>query len=117
MNGLLSALPPSALPWVAIALGAGATYASRYFGVLLSGRIAAESRAIEWLTCVTYALLAGLIARMIILPLGSLNQADMWMRLVAVGLCLSAFYGFHRSVAAGVLAGTLSMVAMLWLGA
>ncbi|MCK5445685.1 MAG: AzlD domain-containing protein [Rhodospirillaceae bacterium] len=106
--------PTWALPWVAIFLGAAATYASRLLGVLLSGRVAAESRIIEWITCVTYALLAGLVARMIVLPIGSLNEVAPWARLLAAMIGLGVFFAFKRNIAAGVSAGTLTLIALIW---
>lgn len=107
-------LPAWALPWIAIFLAAAATYASRMLGVMLSGRVAAESRVIEWITCVTYALLAGLVARMIVLPIGSLDEVQPWVRLLATAIGLGAFFAFKRNIAAGVTAGTLSLIALIW---
>ena len=58
--------------WGLVLLSAAATYFWRGLGVLLSARIDPEGPIFQWVTCVSYAMLAGLISRMIILPLGSL---------------------------------------------
>lgn len=107
-------IPPWALIWLAIAISATATYSSRFLGVIFSGRVRADGKLVEWVTCVTYALLAGLVARMIILPIGSLGEATDWMRLSATAAGLAAFYAYGRSVAAGVTIGTLALIIMLW---
>lgn len=107
-------LSPTAMIWAAIALGAVATYASRFLGVIFSERIKSDGKLVEWVTYVTYALLAGLVARMIILPIGSLAEATDWMRLSAIAAGLAAFYALGRSLAAGVITGTVAMIIMLW---
>src|SRR5258706_14955641 len=69
--------------WWAIA-GAGAvTYASRGFGVLLSGRLNTDGLAFRWVAAVAYALLAALIARLIVVPLGPLQTTSLPDRLVS----------------------------------
>lgn len=107
-------LPAWALPWAAIAAAAITTYASRFFGVALSGRVRADGRLVEWVTMVTYALLAGLVARMIIMPIGALNEAGGTERLLATMAALVAFYAFRRSLGAGVATGTVALIIMLW---
>ncbi|MDH5489002.1 MAG: AzlD domain-containing protein [Rhodospirillaceae bacterium] len=112
MNGF--DIPEWAIIWAAIAVSGLATYASRFLGVIFSGRVRADGKLVEWVASVTYALLAGLVARMIILPIGSLNAATDWMRLAATAAGLAAFFAFGRSVAAGVITGTLALIIMLW---
>ncbi len=107
-------LPPWAFVWLAIAISAAVTYSSRFLGVIFSGKVQSDGKLVEWVACVTYALLAGLVARMIILPIGSLSEATDWMRLSAIAAGLAAFYAYRRSVAAGVITGTLALIIMLW---
>lgn len=101
-------------PYLVITLAALASYASRALGAALSGRIDAHSPIIEWITTVTYALMAGLVARMIILPVGALTQTPDWMRLVAAAVCLGAFFLARKNVGIGVLAGSLTLMALTW---
>src|SRR3546814_17566403 len=54
--------------YVLVVVGGLATYFRRALGVALSGRLAASSSFFDWVACVAYALLAGLIARMLLLP-------------------------------------------------
>ena len=101
-------------PYVAIALAAGATYASRAAGAFLSGKIGTESAVIDWITCVTYALLAGLVVRMIWMPVGALAATPDWMRFAAAGTGLLVFVIARKSVGFGVLSGSLMLIALTW---
>lgn len=101
-------------PLLAIALAAVATYASRAAGTFLSGKITTDSAVIDWITCVTYALLAGMVARMIWMPVGALNELPDWMRFAAAGTGLAVFWLTRRSVGYGVLAGSLVLAGLSW---
>ena len=99
-------------PIVVITLAALSTYASRALGTLLSGKITTDSAVIDWITCVTYALLAGLVVRMIWMPIGALADTPDWMRFAAAGTGLVVFLIAKRSVGMGVLAGSLMLIAL-----
>jgi branched-subunit amino acid transport protein len=73
-----------ATAWWFILVGAVVTYAWRGAGVALSGRIDPNSALMRWTSCVAYALLAGLIARLIVSPTGAVGDTPLWMRLGAV---------------------------------
>lgn len=98
-----------------IAVGAAASYMWRALGVVLSGRFDPDGPAIRWVGCVAYAILAALIARMILLPIGSLAQTPTAMRLLAVACALAAFYLARRNSLVGVIAGGGSLTAMSFL--
>ena len=101
-------------PVLIITLAALASYASRALGALLSGRIRADSPFVEWITCVTYALMAGLVVRMIVLPLGSLASTPDWIRLTAAGVGLAVFFATRKNIGLSVLAGSLTLMALTW---
>ncbi len=99
-------------PWLLIACGAAVTYFWRLMGVLLAGKVKQDSAVLGWITCVAYALLAGLIARMIVLPMGPLESTPLIARLGGAGCALAIFLLLRRNVALGVLAGVSAMVAL-----
>ena len=74
--------------WLALAGACIGTYLCRAIGVLLSGKINQESPIFQWLSAVTYAMVAALTVRMIILPLGLLATVPVYLR---IGLCLLSF--------------------------
>lgn len=94
---------------LALACAAG-TYLWRGFGVLLSGRIETDSELFHWATCVAYAMIAGLIARIIVMPTGMLEDTHVADRLVACVLATGAYYGSRRNIFVGVFAGVIALV-------
>jgi branched-subunit amino acid transport protein len=92
-------------PYVAVAVGALATYMWRALGVALSGRIRDRSPVFDWVGCIAYALIAGLVARMIVLPVGPLQAAGLAPRLAAVAVAVLVFYAARRNLLLGVAAG------------
>ncbi len=106
-------------PWLvftALTIGAAVTYAWRAVGVALAGRIDPEGVVIDWVGCVAYALLAGLICRMIVLPIGPLAETTLEARLGAVGIALVVYFGGGRRLLLGVLSGSLALMGLAaWL--
>lgn len=96
----------------ALTIGAVVTYAWRAVGVALAGRIAADSQVIAWVGYVAYALLAGLIARMIVMPVGALADTDLAARLVAAAIALGVYFACGRRLLPGVIAGGAALVAL-----
>ena len=101
-------------PYALMIVGALVTYFWRALGVALSGRIDAGSPLFEWVACVAYALLAGLIARMIVLPNGPLAETPDGDRIAAAAIALAIFFLARRNVGLGVAAGAGALVLMTW---
>ncbi len=100
---------PSASLAVVILVGALATYMWRALGVALSGRIDPDGPVVRWVGCVAYAVLAALIARMILLPVGSLAEVALSSRLLAAAIALGAFYLARRHLPVGVAVGGVAL--------
>ena len=96
--------------WPVLLLAIAATYLWRGLGVLFSSRIDPEGVIFAWVTCVSYAMLAGLIARMTVLPLGGLAETPLIDRLLAMALAFAVFFGWRRKVLPGVAAGVLAFI-------
>lgn len=94
---------------LALAAAALVTYGWRALGVLLSGRLSPDSRLFEWVSCIAYALLAALVARMILLPVGPLAETALGDRLAATALAVAAFFLCRQSVLAGAVAGAAGL--------
>jgi len=101
----------SDLWWLIAACGLG-TYLWRGLGVALSGRIEADSELFRWAACVAYAMVAGLIARIIVMPAGVLAESLLPDRLIACAAALVAYYAARRNLFAGVTAGAAMLVAL-----
>src|SRR3954451_24144952 len=105
-------------PWLIVVLiaGAAATYVWRALGVALSGRIDPSGPVFEWVGCVAYALLAALIARMIVIPVGPLEATDLSARLVSAAMALASCFLTRKSIFVGVTAGTLALIGFTMAG-
>ena len=102
--------------WVLLLAAIGATYLWRGLAVPLSLRIDGDSRSFEWMTCVTYALLAGLSSRMIVLPYGELATIPVSYRMVATVVALAAYFTCRRNLLLGVGLGTLTFLSLTLYG-
>ncbi|MFZ4119532.1 MAG: AzlD domain-containing protein, partial [Polynucleobacter sp.] len=97
--------------WIALASACIGTYLCRATGVMLAGKINQDSEIFRWLSAVTYAMVAALTVRLIVLPIGLLDTVPLWIRilicLISIGIMLSKPQ--QRFVPA-LLIGTLLMV-------
>lgn len=92
-------------PWTILIFAILGTYVWRGLGVLLGARIDTESALFRWVSTVSYAILAGLIARMIIIPLGSLAETPMEHRILPLLLGFLVFFLFKRNLLLGIITG------------
>jgi branched-subunit amino acid transport protein len=91
------------------------TYLWRGLGVLLSGRISVNSSLFTWVTCVTYAMIAGLVMRIIVMPSGLLATSLTWHRLLACLIGLGAYYLFRRNLLVAVAVGAGGLIVLNYL--
>ena len=103
---------PVLWPFVIMTVAAIATYAFRGAGVALGERLNTDHPAFEWVACVAYALLAGLIARMIVFPLGPVAETMLADRLGAVVIALAVFFLTRKNLALGVAAGAVALIVL-----
>lgn len=88
--------------WLLMILCGAGSYVWRGLGVLLSGRISTSSEVFTWITCVAYAMVAGLIMRIIVMPAGLLATSLLAHRLIACVLGLAVYYIARRNLFAAV---------------
>ncbi len=95
----------SASAWVLVIGAIAATYLWRGLGVALSTWIDPDSALFRWVTCVSYAMLAGLVARMMVMPLGDLATVSLAFRLAALACAFAVFFLAGRRVLPAVTVG------------
>jgi len=96
-----------------LACGA-ATYLWRGLGVAVSARIDPDSELFRWIGCVAFAMLAGLISRIILQPSGMLEQTALWQRLAATVIALIAYFALtKRNLFVGVVGSAAAIYAIL----
>ncbi len=103
--------------WLLIVVCSATTYLWRALGVMLSGRIQVGGDIFNWVACVAYAMVAGLIMRIIMLPTGPMASTLLLHRLIACGLGLAGFYACRRNLFAAVGIGALTLAVLDYLRA
>lgn len=89
------------LGWAALGTAVLATYVWRMAGILVASRIKPDSDLAKWFTAVAYAVLAGLIARMIVLQEGALASAPVPDKIAGLAIGMTAYFLSGRSVPVG----------------
>ena len=103
--------------WLIVLACGTATFFWRALGVLVTRRIDANGAFFRWVTCVSYAMVAGLIFRMIMMPESELASVSLPIRVGAVVIAFGAYFLFKRRLVAGVVAGGLSLSGLVaWFG-
>jgi len=94
-----------------LVIGSGlATMAWRYSGALFAASINVDTPFYRWISCVSYAMVAGLVARMILMPNGELAGVPLWIRLLATAAAFLIYALAGQRVFAGVLAGVTTLI-------
>ena len=98
--------------WLALSAACIGTYICRAAGVKLSGHIHQDSEVFRWLSAVTYAMVAALTVRMILMPLGLLASVPIFLRVLICALSLVVMVTSpQRRLVPALLTGTLLMLA------
>lgn len=98
--------------WLLLALCGLATYLWRGPGVLISAGVSPRGEAFTWVSCVAYAIIAGLVSRILLMPTGVLAETTLAERAIGSGVALAAYFWLtRRNLLVGVVAGA----AALWL--
>jgi branched-subunit amino acid transport protein len=110
MNTMSSTLSGWGL-WIALAGACLGTYFCRAIGVLLSNSINQDSEIFRWLAAVTYAMVAALTIRLIVMPLGLMATVPLWIRILICALALGVMVSKStKRLVPALLTGTLLMV-------
>ncbi len=103
--------------WLIVLGCFAATFFWRLLGVIVVKKIDPDGAVFEWVSCVSYAMVAGLIFRMIMMPESELANVPLLIRLAALTIAFTVYFAFRRMLLAGILAGSVSLSVMVsWVG-
>ncbi|MEM0900277.1 MAG: AzlD domain-containing protein [Pseudomonadota bacterium] len=85
----------------------------RWLGVLLGNRINEESQALVLVRAIATALVAGVIAKLVVFPSGSLAETHWALRVGALAFGFLAFQLAKQNVMVGVVSGALALFAAI----
>lgn len=88
-------------PWVVLILCVTATFVWRALGVAVASRIDINGDLFQWFNCVAYAMLAGLITRVILFPSGTLAATPDFDRISAMVVGLVIYFIAKRNIFIG----------------
>lgn len=96
--------------WLLLLACAAGTYLWRGLGVAIATRIDPKSEAFTWVSCVAYAIIAGLVSRMLLMPTGELAATTGAERAIGSAAALVTYFGLtRRNLFLGILAGALAL--------
>ena len=98
--------------WGLLALVSLATYIWRAGGVVIAARIDPNGALSQWFTCVAYGMLAGLISRIMLMPIGILAETPMVDRMAALAIGFFLFWIFKRHMLPATLGSTAVFFAL-----
>jgi len=99
------------LPYLLLVLvGFLPTEVWRMLGLVAARGIDEESELLIWVRAVAIAVLAGVIAKLVVLPPGALAALPLAVRIAAIAGGFAAFLLVRRSVLAGVVVGEAILV-------
>jgi len=103
--------------WLIVLGCFAATFFWRLLGTIVVKKIDPDGAVFEWVSCVSYAMVAGLIFRMILMPESELANVPLLIRLAALTIAFTVYFAFRRMLLAGILAGSVSLSVMVsWVG-
>jgi hypothetical protein len=108
----MTALPDGLLAY-AFLLGVAVIFHEpwRWLGVVLGRDLDVDSPIFAWVRAVATALVGALIMRLTLFPAGALGQLSPGVRVGAFAVGVAVFFVSGRTLAWGVLAGAISLIA------
>jgi hypothetical protein len=82
----------------------------RWLGLLLGRGLDEDSEILLWVRAVATALVAGVVARLVLVPPGALASVPLGVRVAALGCGFLAFLLMRRSAFAGVIVAEAALV-------
>ena len=98
--------------WGLLILVSLSTYIWRASGVVIAARINPDGALSQWFNCVAYGMLAGLISRIMLMPIGILAETPLADRLAALAAGFVLFWVFKRHKLPATLGATAVFLAL-----
>lgn len=84
--------------YIAILIASVATYASRLLGAISANYVNEEGKLFKFISCISYGILAALIARIFIHPVGALEESSTFVRIFVAGLTIVVLFLSKKNV-------------------
>ena len=100
--------------WLIFLSAIFATYIWRFAAVMISHRIEPNHPIFEWFTCLAYGIIAALVARTLVFPMGILQEIPLWQRLLSMVFAFLGFYLLGKRLWVGILFGEFAFLLLIW---
>lgn len=84
----------------------------RWLGAFLGARVREADAIFVWVRYVSTTLVSALAMRIILFPSGALSLVELPYRITALAIATLAFLILNRSLAAGIIIGSASLIVM-----
>lgn len=101
--------------WISLGLAVVATFIWRLAGVAVAGRIQPDSAIFDWVSAVAYAMVSGLMVRIVLFPTGSIAATPLEDRALGLLVAVAVWYWRKKSLFPGLCAGVGTFAALLLL--
>jgi hypothetical protein len=92
-----------------------ATDSWRWAGVLIGTSLKQDSELLIWVRAVAPALVAGVIAKLVLVPQGSLAEVPLAVRLAAIAAAMAVFLLTGRRIIYGILVAEAILIGSMFL--
>ena len=100
--------------WLIFLSAIFATYIWRFAAVMISHRIEPNHPIFEWFTCLAYGIIAALVARTLVFPMGILQEIPLWQRLFSMVFAFLGFYLLGKRLWVGIFFGEFAFLLLIW---
>jgi hypothetical protein len=97
---------------VVIVVGFLPTEVWRIVGVFAGRSLDEDSEVLIWVRMVATALVAGVVAKLLLMPSGALAALPLWGRAGALAFGFAVFFAARRSVLVGLIAGEIFLISV-----
>jgi hypothetical protein len=84
----------------------------RWLGLYLGHGLDAQSEIFAWVRAVSTALVAGLVTRLVMFPVGALSEVQLMIRFIAFAAGIAIYLGTQRHLGAGVFGSATVLLIM-----
>ena len=88
--------------WLILGLVIFGTFFWKFIGVVAAGKVRGGSDVLEWVSCVAFAITAGIMIKILMVPSGTLSEASVLSRFCGAAFGIIAFFLSGRKIIVGL---------------
>lgn len=93
--------------YLAIIIASIATFLCRSLGVFFSTKLRPDSNIFELIKCISIGVIVAVIVKIVLFPVGLLNESPIYSRLFGVIILILSYFLFKKNILMSTLLGTI----------